>query len=126
MIQFNINSDSPVPAYQQVIKSIKLEILSGELREGARLPSIRDLASILKLNPNTVARAYYNLRKERFIECKGRRGSLVKYKKTRIGTLRKTIAKEEFRCFLEKAFSLGISKDELKKIIERYFERNIS
>ena len=57
MIRLNIDLTSPVPAYLQVIQALKLEILSGRLGDGDRLPPIRELAKILKLNPNTVAKS---------------------------------------------------------------------
>lgn len=65
MIRFSIDSSSSVPVYQQVIQAIKLEILSGRLKTGDQLPPIRELAKILKLNPNTVAKAYYTFRRGR-------------------------------------------------------------
>ena len=60
-MNLTIDTKSPLPVYQQVIQAIKLDILSGGLRDGDLLPSIRDLAKLLKLNPNTVAKAYYAL-----------------------------------------------------------------
>lgn len=91
---------SPVSAYQQVIKAIKIEILFGNVKRGDRLPPIRHLAKTIKLNPNTVSKAYYNLEKEKLIECKGRKGSFVKYKEIKLDTIRKNIAEEEFRNIL--------------------------
>ena len=70
MFRYNINFNLPIPIYQQIILAIKLEILSGRLKTGDKLPPIRKLAKILKLNPNTVAKAYYNLEGEGFIESK--------------------------------------------------------
>jgi DNA-binding transcriptional regulator YhcF (GntR family) len=82
------------------------------------------LAKILQLNPNTVAKAYYNLEHEGLLECKGRKGSYVNYDKTRLDRLSNVIAEDELKIFLEKIFYLGISEDELKKMIARQFERN--
>ena len=73
-----IDAKSPLPVYQQVIQAIKLEILSGGLHDGDQLPSIRDLAKLLKLNPNTVAKAYYALEAEGFSENRSGSGSRVK------------------------------------------------
>ena len=55
MIRIKIDFDSSVALYQQIIHIIKLEILSGRLNNGDKLPPIRELAKILKINPNTVA-----------------------------------------------------------------------
>ena len=51
MIRLNVDSNSPIPIYQQLKQALILEILSMRLKEGDLLPSIRGLAKILKLNP---------------------------------------------------------------------------
>ena len=119
MFRYNINFDSPVPIYQQIILAIKLEILSGRLKTGDQLPPIRELAKILKLNPNTVAKAYYNLEGEGFIESKRGSGSWVNYKNIKLDSLRKGMLEDEFRSFLEKALSLGATREDIKKLIKK-------
>jgi GntR family transcriptional regulator len=73
VLKFNIDAASPVPVYQQVKQAIVLDIMASRLKDGDQLPSIRTLAKILKLNPNTVAKVYYGLEQEGYIE--GRRGA---------------------------------------------------
>ena len=119
MFRTDINFDSPVPIYQQVILSIKLEILSGRLKAGDQLPPIRELAKILKLNPNTVAKAYYNLEKEGFTESKRGSGNWVNTKNIKLDRLRKGMLEDEFRSFLERALSLGATREDIKKLIEK-------
>ncbi|MGB2764127.1 MAG: GntR family transcriptional regulator [Candidatus Aminicenantaceae bacterium] len=119
MFRYNINFSSPVPIYQQIILAIKLEILSGRLKTGDQLPPIRELAKILKLNPNTVAKAYYNLEGEGFIESKRGSGNWVNYKNIKLGSLRKGMLEDEFRNFLERALSLGATREDIKKLIEK-------
>ena len=123
-MRFKIDPISGIPPYYQLLQEIKLGILSGQIEDGDRLPSIREMAKTLKLNPNTVAKAYYNLEDEGLLECKGRKGSSVNYDKTRSGKLSHVIAEDELKVFLEKIFYLGISEDELKKMIARQFERD--
>jgi len=120
MFRSNIDFSSPVPIYQQVIHLIKLEILSGRMKDGDQLPPIRELAKILKLNPNTVAKAYYTLEEEGFVESKRGSGNWVNYKKAKLDSLRKGMIEDEFRAFLESAFSLGAKKEDLKKLVARY------
>lgn len=124
MVRFKIDTNSAIPSYYQLIQEIKWGILSGQIEDGDRLPSIRKMAKTLKLNPNTVAKAYYNLEDEGFLECKGRKGSYVNYDKTRLGKLSNVIAEDELKVFLDKIFYLGISEDELKKMIAKHFERD--
>jgi len=124
MFLSNLDSSSPIPFYRQVIHVIKLEILSGRLTDGDRLPPIRDLAKILKLNPNTVAKAYYTLEEEGFIESKRGSGNWVNYKKAELDSLRKGMIEDEFRNFLEKAFSLGATIEDIKNLMERYSDND--
>jgi len=98
-------------------------MLSGRLKPGDQLPPIRELAKILKLNPNTVAKAYYNLEEEGFIESKRGSGSWVNVKKNKLDSLRLGMIEDEVKVFLERAFSLGASIDDVKDLIERYSKK---
>ena len=120
MFRTNIDFSSPLPIYRQLIYLIKMEILSGRLNDGDQLPPIRELAKILKLNPNTVAKAYYALDEEGFIESKRGSGNWVNYKKAKLDSLRKGMIEDEFRSFLETALSIGASMEDIKNLIKRY------
>ena len=124
MVRFKIDTNSAIPSYYQLIQEIKWGILSGQIENGERLPSIREMAKTSQLNPNTVAKAYYNLEDEGLLECKGRKGSYVNYDKTRLDKAGNVLAEDELKVFLEKIFYLGISEDELKKMIAKQFERS--
>lgn len=120
MFRSDLDFSSPLPIFRQVILLIKLEILSGRLSDGDQLPPIRELAKILKLNPNTVAKAYYTLEEEGFIESKRGSGNWVNYKKAKLDSLRKGMVEDEFRSFLETALSIGATIEDIKNLIERY------
>jgi len=122
MFRFNIDFSSPVAIYQQIILGVKLEILAGRLRHSDRLPPIRELAKILKLNPNTVAKAYYTLENEGFIKSKRGSGSWVNTKNIKLDSLRIGMIEAEFKAFLEKAISLGAAKGNIKNLIKRYLD----
>jgi GntR family transcriptional regulator len=120
MTRHNIDFSSSVPVYRQVIQAIKLEMLSGRLQPGNQLPPIRELAKILKLNPNTVAKAYYNLEEEGLIESKRGSGNWVNYKNNKLDNLRLGMIEDEVKNFLERVFSLGATLEDVKNLIERY------
>jgi GntR family transcriptional regulator len=120
MNRHNIDFSSSVPVYRQVIQAIKLEMLSGRLQPGNQLPPIRELAKILKLNPNTVAKAYYNLEEEGFIESKRGSGNWVNYKNNKLDNLRMGMIEDEVKDFLERVFSLGATLEDVKILIGRY------
>jgi GntR family transcriptional regulator len=60
-ISFTLDPASGAPVYRQIIRQIESGVLSGRLKTGDRLPTIRSLAVDLKINPNTIAKAYGEL-----------------------------------------------------------------
>lgn len=76
-MDLQIDVASPEPVYEQIIRQIQLSVQEGRLSPGTPLPSIRQLASDLDLNPNTVARAYRALETNRVIRTAGSRGTFV-------------------------------------------------
>lgn len=73
----SINYRDPRPIYEQVRDSLRRLILSGAMKSGERLPSVRDLSSTLTVNPNTVQRAYRELESEGYIYSVPGKGSFV-------------------------------------------------
>jgi len=119
MLRLSVDPASPVPAYQQVIQAVSIEIISGRLKEGDRLPPIRELAKILKLNPNTVAKSYYALEENGLIESRPGSGNWVKPRPPDLDSLRRSLLEGETKAFLERALSLGASLDDVRISIER-------
>ena len=77
MLILEIDTHSPVPIYEQIVDGIHRLVSSGHLVGGATLPSVRQLAGDLEVNPNTVARAYRTLERNGVLETAGRRGTRV-------------------------------------------------
>ncbi|MGO8702339.1 MAG: GntR family transcriptional regulator [Candidatus Brocadiia bacterium] len=61
MVNFRLDKKSPVPFYRQIVDMVLAGISSGAIEPGDRLPTIRDLAVKLEVNPNTVVKAYSQL-----------------------------------------------------------------
>lgn len=72
-----IDISAPEPAYLQIVAQVGFAILNGKLLEGHQLPPIRQLASDLEVNANTVAKAYLLLEENQLIITKGRSGSFI-------------------------------------------------
>ena len=72
-----LDETSGIPIYQQVVDGLKREILGGILRPDGRVPSIRELAAELRLNPNTVAKAFAELEAAGFIYFRRGQGAFV-------------------------------------------------
>ena len=72
---YNLDLQSRVPIYKQVYTGVKDMILSGELSPGDKLPSVRELAKDLGVNPNTITKAFQELEKDKIIYTVPGRGS---------------------------------------------------
>jgi len=75
MFQLNLKDHSPL--YQQIKEQMKTMIISGALKPDEKIPSVRDLAQMLTINPNTIQKAYKELEQEGFIYSVRAKGSFV-------------------------------------------------
>jgi len=120
LAELRIDFASPTPVYEQIKKSIKQAIARSVIVESQPLPSIRDLAAYLKINPNTVARAYRELSQERIIN--GRPGVGFWVEKCEQMDLKKSdILREEFMQFVEKAIEMGFSRQQIREMLDGFF-----
>ncbi len=74
----HLNPRSPIPLYEQIANRVRLAIASGELRPATALPSVRQLATQLRVNPATVVQAYRDLETEGFVEMRQGAGTFVR------------------------------------------------
>lgn len=72
-----IDTRKDTPVYVQIMDQVRARVRDGELEPGSPLPSVRQLAAELELNPNTVAKAYSLLEREGIIRTRRRRGTFV-------------------------------------------------
>jgi GntR family transcriptional regulator len=73
-----IELGSPVPIYLQIVQDVKHQVATGVLKPGEQLPTVRELAATLRINPNTVARAYDQLDTDQVITTQQGRGTYVR------------------------------------------------
>jgi GntR family transcriptional regulator len=74
---FKIDLKNRTPIYEQVVDGFKRQVLSGQLSENSRVPSVRDMAKELGVNPNTVQKAYRELEMRGFIYTVAGQGSFI-------------------------------------------------
>ena len=74
---FNLNYGDRRPLYQQIIERYKEMILTGALKEGDKIPSVRELAASLAINPNTIQKAYKELEYQGYILSVPAKGSFI-------------------------------------------------
>lgn len=112
-MQLHISSDS-VPIYQQIVDQIQFRIMSGQLRAGDELPTIRGLAEDLRVNPNTVARAYRELENEGLVEKRRTTGTFVaELASNRSLTERRRLLGPHLDKLIVQSRQLGFSLDDL-------------
>lgn len=119
MLKILISNSSKEPIYEQISNQVKNLILSGSLEEGYSLPSIRSLASDLKISVITTKRAYEELEKEGFIETLPGKGSFVAAQNKELLRERKMqIVEGHLIQAINEAKSLNLSLNELKELLD--------
>jgi GntR family transcriptional regulator len=117
-IDFSLDCGSGVPVYRQIIKQIENAVISGRMAVGDKLPTIRSLAVSLKINPNTIAKAYNELEIRGILQTQVGSGTYISDKKPQIPDERKVKLRETVEKFLQEAAALGAQKKEIIKLIE--------
>ena len=112
-MKFIFDNDRPI--YIQLVEQLRLFILSGKLSEGERLPSVRELAMIAKVNPNTMQKALVELEDDKLIYTERTNGKFVTDDKKLLKKFREELAKEKVITFVDDMKFIGFSKE---KIIE--------
>ena len=113
-----ISNASQDPIYEQIVKQVKNQIISGELAEGENLPSIRKLAGELSISVITTKRAYEELEREGFIDTVGGKGSFVSSQNREFLREKKMkVVEEKLSEAVEEARSLEISFRELEEML---------
>ena len=108
-----IDAGSGEPLFAQIAAQVRSAIATGQVAEGERLPTARELAEALDVNMHTVLRAYGDLRDEGLVDMRRRRGVIVQAAgdtRARLLGLVREVAAEAAR--------QGVSKTELRKLIE--------
>ncbi|WP_438433006.1 GntR family transcriptional regulator [Gorillibacterium sp. sgz500922] len=108
-----------LPLYLQLRNQIVLGIGSGELAAGERLPTVRQLAEDLEINPMTVNKAYAELKREGFIEIDRRRGATVRGAEALNGAAAEVYhgkLEKELKLVISEALLRGIRKPEFLKL----------
>ena len=123
-MRFDIDPTTHVPLYQQLIGRLKHAIVTNQLKPGDQLPTVRELADELRVNFNTVARAYRLLDEQGYISTQHGRGTFIlgPVAKPKKPALRKEEMQTLTKTFLANAKSLGYSPEEAKKFVARETE----
>lgn len=114
MIDFKLDPKAGIPFYRQIIDQIKFGIASGKLKVGDQLPTVRALAVELKVNLNTVAKAYKELEIQNVLETQQGTGTFISTVEIQISDKEKNKKlKDICNEFSTIAFSYGFSTDDI-------------
>jgi len=115
-MEYQFDNDKPI--YLQMVELIKTEIISGRLKCGEKIPSVRELAVQAKVNPNTVQKALAELERCGLIYTERTNGKFVTENKSIIKAYRDGIINEKVESFLKDMIHIGVSEDEIREYLD--------
>jgi len=119
-----VDPSSPEPLFAQLVAAVKRAVATGRLRAGDKLPSVRELAAELTINPNTIAKAYQALEAEGVTVSRHGSGTFVADRRI---TVRRPEQKRRLREGLDSVLSdavhLGLSEDDVREEFDDAMKR---
>nr|WP_213016915.1 GntR family transcriptional regulator [Desemzia sp. RIT 804] len=109
------------PVYLQVVRHFKEKIAAGELRPGEEMPSRRELAGNLGINPNTVQRAYKRMEEENLLYTEGNMPSKITEDTNVLTQVRHELMLDAVETFIAAVKPIGVSLEELQTKVEEQF-----
>jgi GntR family transcriptional regulator len=121
---FSIEPTNGLAIYDQITRQVKFAVANNSLEPGEMVPSVRELAKELAVNPNTVARAYRELQGDQVLA--GRRGTGLEVTETAPQVCRKerqSLLAARFGSVLREAVQSGLGQAEIRKLVDAEFRR---
>ena len=115
---FKFSLDLSEPLYEQVLQHIRQAIARGDVLLGTKLPSVRDLALQLKLNPNTVMRAYQELDRDHLTETRRGQGTFITSDSEIVKQVKKALSREAVTAFVSSMEKLGIDRSSAESLLK--------
>ena len=110
--------DLSQPLWEQVLHQIRGAVARGELRAGEKIPSLRELAGQLRINPNTVMRAYQELERDGLTETRRGQGTFITNSTQKISEIKITLAREAVQELIHSMRNLGLDKQAVINLLE--------
>ena len=104
--------DNNIPIYIQLVKQLKIYIISGKIKPGDKLPSVRELAIKLKVNPNTIQKALTELEELELIYTERTNGKFVTDNRELIEKIKRKLAEEKVNNYIKDMKNIGITYEE--------------
>jgi GntR family transcriptional regulator len=118
MIGFHISSTSGVPTYLQIVEQVRQALRLGRLEPGDRLPTVREVAAAVAVNPNTVLKAYRELEHEGLVE--GRHGQGTYVVRSLSGPSPATLdrLRTSLETWVKQARAAGLSPEHIRAVVD--------
>lgn len=110
------------PVYLQVVRQFKIDIATSKLKAGQTIPSRRELAASLNINPNTAQRAYKEMEDQGLIVTEGNSPSQVTMDERILGSIREELIAESVDAFVAAVRKIGVPVEELLQIVRTKYE----
>lgn len=120
-MQINFNLDKPI--YLQIVDEFKRALARGELSPGDKIPSQRDLAREIKVNPNTVQKAYQEMERIGLVETLRGQGTFVKRDTFTVAEIRDEMARDALKQFLREMYCLGLNEEEVYRLVKHELQK---
>jgi GntR family transcriptional regulator len=126
VMQLSIEPNNGIPIYEQLVRQIKYAVAEGILVPGQVIPSVRDMAKALAVNPNTVQRAYLQLQSEDFLQSLRGGGVAVCHgaKKQCVADRQQLLA-ERLTSVLDEAIRSGLDEERLRTMFEEAIKSSV-
>lgn len=120
------NFDAERPIYAQLLERIQMQIVSGYYKPGDKLPSVRALASVANVNPNTMQKAFSELERSGLITTQRTSGRTVTEDIIRIKNVQDELAARHITQFIQNMKELGYTGEETKSLLDARIEEGIA
>ena len=111
--------DDTCPIYLQIEDLIKTNIIAGVYQPGQKLPSVRDLAAEASVNPNTMQKALTELERSGLVYTQRTSGRFITEDISKMTELKEQLAREQIQLFLKNMEQLGLSRDDIRRLLEK-------
>lgn len=117
MFTFRLDSRSGVPTYLQLVEQVRRAMLLGYLADGDQLPTVREVATSLVVNPNTVAKAYRELERAGLVVARAGQGTYVTGQIDRVPAATYARLSRSLRSWVRSARAAGLEGEQLRALV---------
>jgi len=120
--KWSLSFDDRMPIYRQIILQFNRAFVRGDIEPGDRIPSIRELSALLRVNTNTVQRVYQEMERDGIISSKRGTGYYFTEDGEMTDMIRRDLTKDSLHRFVEEMCALGLKKEDILKELEAYMK----